>query len=291
MTLNTFHALVQSQKEWGKRSGRGRPQSVYANSIADNLFGDAVSPRTDHDFDKGSGGEFRAKEGELPKGLVLHSSSVLVRNVFDYWRGKALAPLTNTLKPPRSFIDFRFEGKYGTGVRGGPCNLDLAFRCDDDWVVGVESKFTEPFAAKRELPFVQPAYIKIGRPSSWQAIGLDGCHELAMEYFCTDEKRMASHIDVRFHHLDVPQLLKHVLGLHRASQGKYRLLYIWFDSVSRESKKHRDEIEDFHQASQLGSRFGSLTYQEFIPRLGEYCSPDDTTYLKYLTDRYGLGVV
>lgn len=224
----------------------------------------------------------------MPKGLVLHSSSVLVCNVFDYWREKTLAPLTKTLKPPSPFIDFRFERKCGTGVPGGPCNLDVAFRCEEGWIVGMESKFTEPFAGKRELPLVQPAYMKPGRPSSWQAIKLDGCHELAARYLCKKGRRIASDIDVRFKYLDVPQLLKHVLGLHRASGGKYRLLYIWFDIRSDESNQHRNEVEDFHRSSQLGSSFASLTYQEFIPRLMEFCSPNDATYFQYLRDRYGF---
>jgi hypothetical protein len=284
----TFESLVKCQMEWGSKTGKAEAGSVYARSLPDNLFLEGLSDETAAEFGRGSGGEFRLKEGVRPKGQVLYSSSALVCNVFDYWRTVSdFVEVSAALNARSPVAEMRFEEKLGTGVAGGPCNLDVLFRCADGTRVGVEGKFTEPFAAKRALPLVQPSYMPTPK-SSWERIGLEACHGLATLYLCDDEKRRTGEVDRRFKHLDVPQLLKHVLGLHRAGKGQFTLIYMWFDNGSSECLRHRAEVADFHSASGLGSRFRAISYQEFVSAMRLVGDGAHGSYFAYLRSRYLL---
>jgi hypothetical protein len=89
-----------------------------------------------------------------------------------------------------------------------------------------------------------------------------------------------------FHYLDVAQLLKHFLGLHRKfTADGFGLLYLWYDVPgSAAANEHRSEVERFSQAISPEVRFRSLTYQALFECL--LPSVEDTDYAAYLRSRY-----
>ncbi len=129
----------------------------------------------------------------------------------------------------------------------------------------IECKFDEPFGgwAKHGL---KPLYLE--HAEFWT--DLPNLREIAGQ---------VSPDNNRFVNLDVPQLIKHILGLRaKYGQNGFRLLYLWYDVAGPEAIKHRLEIAEFVAiAAQDGIAFRSLTYQDVIFSLArsqrEQCSP------------------
>jgi restriction endonuclease-like protein len=158
---------------------------------------------------------------------ALHSSSALVCNVFDYWRGKNLARLGRALSTPETPRDFKFEQKYSTGLRGSPANLDVVISFAGPKVLAIESKYTEPYGNRQPAPWPS-AYFPIG-PGLWEKHGLLACEALA---------RSLNDGAQTFARLDAAQLLKHILGLTHQNVA-FTLLYLWYDWPSEEAASHR----------------------------------------------------
>jgi hypothetical protein len=94
--------------------------------------------------------------------------------------------------------------------------------------------------------------------------------------------------DHDFIHLHPAQLVKHILGLKRQfGRDGFRLLYLWYDVLGEQGKRHRDEVEEFASiAKQDGIKFHSLTYQELITTLANQLRTEHHDYIRYLTERY-----
>jgi hypothetical protein len=141
----------------------------------------------------------------------------------------------------------------------------------------VESKFTEWLTprSKRQAPF-KPKYFPVG-DGLWRLRRLDGCQALAEAL----QGRSCS-----YRYLNVPQLLKHALGLATDSVGHFSLLYLYYDVPGPAAETHRAEIVDF--ANRLGQElsFRALTYQELFARIQAMSGPQHTEYLGYLRSRY-----
>jgi hypothetical protein len=90
----------------------------------------------------------------------------------------------------------------------------------------------------------------------------------------------------KFEHLDVGQLLKHILGLTRAfGREGFVLLYLWYDVPgSGAATKHQAELTDFSEAVRDEVVFRGETYQNFFRRLGAEVA--GTPYEEYLRSRY-----
>ena len=88
--------------------------------------------------------------------------------------------------------------------------------------------------------------------------------------------------DEFFLHLDVPQLLKHVLGMANQLGSKFSLYYIYYDWDGPESDVHRREVDRFDSAVGDEIRFEAKSYQDFF----EVLKHDDDSYMRYLRDRY-----
>jgi len=141
----TLEHIQKRQRQWA--DGRGI-QYNQANgpvlNLADNLFS-ALNPATASEFKAADGSEL-GTAGSATKMSSLHSSSALVCNVFDYWRGRELAPLLRACGIQDSLDDLRFEQRFPTGLRGKPPNLDLLLsRNGKSPATAIEGKFTEPF--------------------------------------------------------------------------------------------------------------------------------------------------
>jgi hypothetical protein len=227
-----------------------------------------------------SGSELSARAGALPKFCAPWSSSALVANVFDYWRGRDLVPLVRALDAP-PHTSYSLEHKLETGFSRAPANLDVAIFGADAPLVAIEAKFLEPFgSAERGTPKdnIQPVYLDSRRIADWN--GLIALRGLA--------ERIAGG-DILFRRLDAPQLIKHSLALRRR-RAPFELLFIWFTPPAdrAETTEMRSEIEQFANAARADQvAFRSLTYQDLYGRL-LIEARGHTDYLAYLGSRYFL---
>ena len=267
----TLEHIQKRQRQWA--DGRGI-QYNQANgpvlNLADNLFS-ALNPATASEFKAADGSEL-GTAGSATTMSSLHSSSALVCNVFDYWRGRELAPLLRACGIQDSLDDLRFEQRFPTGLRGKPPNLDLLLsRNGKSPATAIEGKFTEPFQPRDHGGF---SFSYFRSKGLWA--GLERCRALAE----------AVNAQPDFHYLDVAQLLKHFLGLHRKfTADGFGLLYLWYDVPgSAAANEHRSEVERFSQAISPEVRFRSMTYQALFKSLVPCVQ--GTSYAAYLRSRY-----
>jgi len=83
-------------------------------------------------------------------------------------------------------------------------------------------------------------------------------------------------------------LIKHVLGLKNTyGKPRFRLLYLWYDTLGYEGYNHRKEIEQFKEIIEKDKiKFHSLSYQELIWDLSRKFRDSHPNYITYITDRY-----
>jgi len=267
--------LSKAQSDWASREGLGLERPGYVATLDDNLFLRHLTPETKREFEFGDGAEL-ADAGKRPaKMRALLSSSALAVNVFDFWRTRSPAPLGASLGLERPVANLSFEYKcrrHPVGPRSP--NLDLLLTLTDGTRVAVESKFCEPFRGKRGAALA-PKYFPQG-DGLWARRNLMGAQKLA-DRFRPD-----------WLYLDVPQLLKHMLGLAHEPEGQpITLLYLWFDPGTHHSRDHAKEIERFAAAVAGDAvRFKAVTYQKCFATLGTRLEAEAMPYYEYLAKRY-----
>ena len=70
-------------------------------------------------------------------------------------------------------------------------------------------------------------------------------------------------------------------------RGGFRLLYLWYDVLGEQGKRHHDEVAEFAKVAEKdGIKFHSLTYQELIVKLASQFRLSHQEYIRYLTERY-----
>ena len=91
-----------------------------------------------------------------------------------------------------------------------------------------------------------------------------------------------------FLQLNVPQLLKHALGLQRGvpESASWHLRYLYLDTECPAQPVHAGELARFIEAVGDELRFAALSYQERVSGLGAPGSQDDLEYRQYVTQRY-----
>ena len=258
-------------------------QLRWAESAAVPFSGDyCTDPRSNlHRLSDATFAEFSAADGQefsdakgAPKISALHSSSALAVNFFEHWREGDRAPLARALGlAPRRIVELRFEQKFPTGVGPRSPNIDVTLDLDDGSVFAIESKFTE-WMGSSGTQALREAYLP-GNPR-WAKAGLPGAQKLAE----------STGVGSGFKRLDVPQLLKHMLGL--ANQPRdWHLLLLWHRCDEALGKEMDAEITRFRTL--LGSdntRFSSMTYQDLWGRLKPLLGPASGDYQSYLEMRY-----
>lgn len=268
--------IMAIQAAWAKSKGLAPDSKGYLASFQDNLF-QPLGPAAREAFEKGSGSELLDKPGSPAKMRALHSSSALAANVFDFWSGVPNAALLASLGlADTSDAVIRFEGQYPTGLPGNPPNLDVVLELATDEVVGIESKFTEwiyPKAAG-SAPF-KDKYFPDGI-GVWERLGLTRSQVLANK---------VQRGEVKFRHLDVPQLLKHALGLATGLGDRFRLFYIYFDCSGPAGVIHRSEIKAFEAAAGAELKFQAFSYQDLFARLITKVA-GSKEYRTYIEQRY-----
>ncbi|KJS32310.1 MAG: hypothetical protein VR64_07260 [Desulfatitalea sp. BRH_c12] len=286
--MDGFRYIVSKQIGWARNKGldligskidRGRP--LYLKTLDQNLF-QPLLPEVFDSFAGGDGGELGSSY--LPgKIQALHSSSALGVNVFQYWKGKSeVSTIAGACGLCRrgsgTCLDIKFEEKY-------PINHSLGFHPNIDIVIhnkpdskikvfAIESKFSEAYSTHHHGG-LKSKYLE--NDEIWRDI--PHLHSFA---------EGISPEDHGFMHLHPAQLVKHILGLKRkVGKNGFRLLYLWYDVLGGQGKRHRDEVAEFSEiAKQDGIKFHSLTYQELIVTLADQLGPDHHEYVRYLTARY-----
>lgn len=246
----------------------------YCSTAERNLH--RLSNATRAEFEAADGQEFSAAKGP-PKIAALHSSSALAVNFFEHWREQDKTPLAAALGiAPRKVLRLRFEQKFPTGIGPRSPNIDVALELDDGSVFAIESKFTEWMGSSGTKP-LRGAYLPKDE-ELWTRVGLPGAQRLAASTGPASG----------FKRLDVPQLLKHMLGLANQAKGrKWHLLLLWHRCDETEALKMDAELASFKALLGVdGARFTSATYQELWGRLRPKLGPASADYASYLEARY-----
>jgi len=272
----TGQAIYYRQRKWAATRGIKPDAKGYTQTVEENLF-QPLTTGAQAEFGSGAGSEM---EGKM---RALHSSSALVCNVFDHWRsqlllGQSLAALTTALGAPASIRQVQFEQIQPTGLRGIAPHLDVVLRGDESKPFFIESKFTEPYQPhSTEGTFTKSYFPDSGE--LWEKYGLTRCEALARRINANQEQ---------FSRLNVPQLLKHILGIVNTSQKDFTLLYLWYDYPSSEAAEHRAEVETFMLRLNGGIDFRAMTYQGLFKGM-QGDATVDSGYLAYLAERYFPG--
>lgn len=263
-------SVIEQQTRWARSKGF-EPKNAYLTSLVDNLR-EALSRGALTDFERGSGRELKDRGIKPPRMQALRSSAALSANVFDYWRSRDPYPLQYSLHLRDRITRVSFEENFPTGAGGNPPNVDVLLRLENDQYVAIESKFTEWLTPRDRS--LEPKYFPTGE-GLWSLQSLPNCQAVA------DTLREPG----AFNHLDVPGMLKHVLGL-ATKTGLYEIYYIYFDWKSPEGEAHTEELARFTKAIGEEIRFRTMTYQELFLRLAHGTRPSDAEYMDYLTARY-----
>jgi len=267
--IATYRRISNQQQAWADKHDITFDKNGYTLRLNDNLFR-PLSPRSEEEFRSGRG-------DELSKGKMhaLHSSSALVVNVFEYWRGRDVDFIAQACGASKGATSLHFERTYPTPLGRIPPHLDVEFYNPLFRPLAVEAKFTEPYR-RRTKRHIKDKYLN---SSLWK--GLAGCESL-VRLIREEEKGMTS-----FSFLDAPQLLKHILGLTtKFGKRGFELLYLWYDyRPYLEAEGHRREIGEFERYISSEVSFQQMTYQELFKSIKD--NPEaDPQYIGYLADRY-----
>lgn len=273
---SSFVQIRQQQQDWANRVRFPSDRPGYLRDLNDNLALGRLNNETHAEFKAADGEELLDTKSRPAKMRALVSSSALAVNFFDSWRNNCLAPLQHALGLEQPIASLKFEHKcsnYPVGPR--TANLDLLLTLQDKSQIGVESKFTEPF---RTPGVDSPLSLKYHPPGDglWASRGLAKTQALA------DSLRGC------WDYLDVPQLLKHILGLRGETRtDSVRLLYLWFDTGLEDAEAHRDEVARFRSLIQGDDvRFLAMSYQTLFARVTQSSESADSKWSHYMTSRY-----
>ena len=231
----------------------------YARDATFNL----VAPMSDAQrgaFESGKGAELQGKM------RAPYSSSALAFNSFAPFTD---APSRLELAGGTGFDQLEFERQCPSGLRGTPPHLDVV-ASSSTHVVAVESKCLEYFTPK--VGEFSDAYTSITDARS------------ASRWF----RHVAAAAAPQ--HLDIAQLVKHVLGLrHTFPERAITLLYLyWEPSNWREVPacvEHRAELQRFaYSVAGDEVRFASLSYPDLWDAWRT--AGVDSGHLEKLAERY-----
>jgi hypothetical protein len=276
--------LFQRQVLWAQRkrislcgSAGDRGRLAYTRVLDDNLF-ESLSPEAVAEYSSGDGGELGRDVGRPGKMQAIHSSSALGCNMFHYWRRVDPGAILRACGlPTRGVEGLAFEGRLPISerFRYAP-NLDvLVTYAGDTAVAAIECKFCEPFSTRTKAQLSEK-YLDSAFDALWD--GIPALRAIASR--CCDPNA------TDFTYLDVPQLLKHMLGLRRRAGPHGHLAYLYYDVPGREGTVHLDEIAHFTQAAARdGVQFSSVPYQSVLLRLAEQRSHHGM-WVDYMAERY-----
>jgi hypothetical protein len=288
LPMNPTTYIKQRQIQWALRNDKrlggqyrnnpdpvqqARGEKSFVYKLDDNLF-ETLSEEAHAEFKGGDGNETENKM------FAVNSSSAIAVNVFHYWKNRGhISEIARACEVPSTRINcLRFEAQFPIHQDfRRPPNIDVVIEYANRTgllATAIECKFDEPFGgwAKHGL---KPLYLE--HAEFWT--DLPNLREIAGQVSPDND---------RFVHLDVPQLLKHILGL-KAKYGRngFRLLYLWYDVAGPEAIKHRLEIAEFAAVACMDAiAFQSLTYQDIILSVARSQRKEHRKYVDYLVERY-----
>ncbi len=245
---------------------------AHTSTLPANIFYPVLSTSSVGEYSAGKGNEFQ----DHMKSLC--SSSALVVNVFEYWRqNERVSNIAAACGKYSQDVQMSFEKTHPILEFGTPPHLDIEFIGSGTKPLAVESKFTEPYRSKitRRNGTHLNKYLEID--DVWR--GLDDLKQVAQEVLAQEGERTS------WGYLDVPQLIKHILGLSReyTPQG-FTLLYLWYD-LDSEAKEQQQEILKFQQRISSEVDFRSMRYQSLFDEI-QLIPKVDFEYIEYLRERY-----
>jgi hypothetical protein len=261
----------------GSKINRGR--KAYTQKLDDNLF-EPLMPEVKSDFEDADGGEL---SGNPCKMQAVHSSSALGVNIFQHWKKINQVPAIATAcrfcnTGNTSSQGINFEVKYPiSGKFPRSPNIDVVIKNSPGSrfeVFAIECKFSEAYYPRAHSG-ISPKYIELNKV--WD--NMPNLLKLA---------KKISPDDNRFTHLHRAQLIKHILGLkNKFGKNKFRLLYLWYDTIGLESTKHHKEIEEFIKITKTdGIYFHAMSYQDLIIKLAKKYRDTHRDYIDYISERY-----
>jgi len=276
--MTAYESILNQQKTWATQLGIPIDNHAYTISLKDNLYFYPMLPEIHKEFESGRGQELGEK-GLPGKMQSLHSSSALVVNFFEYWiRSDRIQEISNLCGNNSSdMATMVFEKKHKIANLGTP-HLDIEISADNNIPLAIEAKFAEPYygnITQRNKTNLDKYLVKV---KIWE--GLENCRHISEKIV----GQQGSKTDWKY--LDVPQLIKHILGLKGCYGVKgFTLLYLWFDCNDHESAEHNEEIATFSE--QIGGeiKFRSITYQALFNRVCEKTAADPK-YIADLRERY-----
>ncbi len=284
--MNAFDYILSKQVQWahrknitliGSKGSRGRP--AYTEKLDDNLFKPLLTD-VQKKIEEGDGGELTGKPCKMQ---AVHSSSALSVNIFQYWKGVAQIPAVAATcgfcnRNNNTSQDINFEVKFSISnkFQYSP-NIDVVIRNSPKSrfnVFAIECKFSEAYSSRKHSG-IDPKYIEL--KNVWADI--PNLYKFAKTISPDDDK---------FIHLHSAQLIKHILGLkQKYGKKKFRLLYLWYDSIGPESARHHSEINEFIEITKAdGIYFHAMSYQELIIKLSKNYQDMHRDYVDYITGRY-----
>ena len=284
--MNAREYIISKQIQWayrnnivliGSKVNRGR--KAYTKRIDDNLF-ELLMPEVKSDFEKADGGEL---SGNPCKMQAVHSSSALGVNIFQYWKKINQVPaiaaacrFCNTGNTSSQGINFETKYPISEKFLRSP-NIDVVINNSPESrfkVFAIECKFSEAYYSGTHSG-ISPKYIELD--TIWD--DMPNLLKLAKEI---------SPDDNRFTRLHPAQLIKHILGLkEKFGKNKFRLLYLWYDTIGPESAKHHKEIEEFIKITKTdGIYFHAMSYQDLINKLAKDYRSLHRDYIDYISGRY-----
>ena len=278
--------LREAQLQWATKAclprvdaPAGQPRSYYLRDYSLNLL-EPLSPDTTLQFNAADGNELTHGGKRPAKMAALHSSSALACNFFHYWHSRDLVALVLDAcgLPVDGVTRFALETKLPIDARFKYApNLDACVtyaREEPVALAGIECKFCEPFAGRRTS--LSAKYLDQALTPLWK----DRPALLALAERCIGQGS-------EYVRLDVPQLLKHLLGLRKQSLGRpTHLLYLYFDHSGPAAAQHRDEIQRFATVAGVdGVGFSALSYQAVMTRLAPHRATHPL-WFEYMTARY-----
>ena len=284
MKANEF--ILSKQIQWAYRNSKiligskgNRGRKAYTNKLDDNLFG-PLMPKVENEFRNADGGELT---GNPCKMQAVHSSSALGVNIFQYWKKikqchaiAAACKFCNFGNNSSKDINFEVKCQINGKFSNSP-NIDVVIRNSPKSkfeVFAIECKFSEAYSLRTHSGI---SHKYIGLDKAWHDI--PNLLELA---------KTISPDDKSFAHLHVAQLIKHILGLkENFGKKKFRLLYLWYDTIGPESAIHHKEIEKFTKVTKADSiYFHAMSYQELIANLSKKYRGTHKDYIDYISGRY-----
>jgi len=162
------------------------------------------------------------------------------------------------------------------GVGRTPPHLDIEFA--DSIPLAIESKFTEPYRRTTRRPLAKTNLHKyLAHSEIWDST--PELRSLAQDIVQQSGGR------TEFEYLDVPQLIKHILGLNCSYRGRFSLLYLWYKVNSEEATQHKQELANFRDRIDGALDFRTMTCQELFSKIKRIPNVDPD-YLSYLEQRY-----